>query len=79
MQREIKFRAWNTKSNTMFSAEQMAGDQMCLLPTGKFINVHSTSALSVIYPKTTMVPMQFTGIHDKNGKEILEATCIAEN
>jgi len=68
----IKVRAWHTRLKKMFSAEEMAEDQMCLLPTGKFINIHPNPKLSVIDEADVMMPLLFTGRHDKNNKEIYE-------
>ncbi len=51
--REIKFRAWNPKTNRIVYNVGVRDSQ-------------------VLFTPWDYIPMQFTGLHDKNGKEIWE-------
>ena len=61
MNREIKFRAWHEKNKEMvYEKPRLFGD---CLTSGDILNIYDN-------------PMQFTGLHDKNGKEIYEGDII---
>lgn len=73
---KIRVRGWHVKLQRMFSPEEMAADQMTLLPTGQFINVASRLEQSVIYPVDKFIPLLSTGLYDKNGVEIFKGDVV---
>ncbi len=65
---EIKFRAWDTRRQKMWSPEEMGKDQLTLSPDGRgFVNVNGMSTKFSQW-MSHLVPEQFTGFKDKNGK-----------
>lgn len=64
--REIKFRAWNYKINKMFKV----GD--------KFGTTHDLDCVQYFKEGQSVVLLQYTGLKDKDGKEIYEGDVIKQ-
>jgi uncharacterized phage protein (TIGR01671 family) len=69
--REIKFRAWDkekkqmTPSFNLWSLTEDENFNLCL------------DGYGILYPNRVIL-MQYTGLHDKNGKEIYEGDIVSE-
>lgn len=69
--RELKFRAWNTEAKIMIDLQKVT-------PLALAINPAIVGARTGVYvpDDDRIIVMQFTGLRDKNGREIFEGDVV---
>ena len=70
----LKFRAWHRKDQKMISPEVLGQDGYSIDPNGKgFLKFDDAGKLQYF---STMLPLMYSGLKDKNEAEIYEADIV---